>query len=235
MSNSEFRHFDVFFFFPFQFSWFLFIIVNILTSSPCFSSSSYRLLLFLFPPSSILSSFSPRPLLPLSTSSFPHPLLTTSSSPRPFHSSSCYILFSIIEMRQALRTQLEQMGSKLPWNHITDQIGMFCFTGISTPQVGTSSFIFLPWSYRNHYLNIRCDKFCFSRFVCLFLALRMHRLPSSLSSSHFILPFFLCPTSPFSPCIYILFPFFPTGAEDARIRNLLYGWRQNFYRWAEQQ
>ena len=40
-------------------------------------------------------------------------------------------------MRHALRNQLEQMGSKLPWNHITDQIGMFCFTGISTPQVGT--------------------------------------------------------------------------------------------------
>ena len=109
-------------------------------------------------------------------------------------------------MRQALRTQLEQMGSKLPWNHITDQIGMFCFTGISTPQVGTSSFIFLPWSYRNHYLNIRCDKFLFSRFVRLFLALRMHHhfLPLTLFFLYFYVPLLL------SLRVFIyLFPFFP--------------------------
>jgi aspartate aminotransferase len=41
----------------------------------------------------------------------------------------------IISMRHALRTNLEAAGSKLPWNHITDQIGMFCFTGITPEQV----------------------------------------------------------------------------------------------------
>jgi aspartate aminotransferase, mitochondrial len=38
-------------------------------------------------------------------------------------------------MRKALRSQLEGLGSKLPWNHITDQIGMFCYTGLSEEQV----------------------------------------------------------------------------------------------------
>lgn len=41
----------------------------------------------------------------------------------------------IIEMRKALRSKLEQMGTPGTWNHITDQIGMFSFTGLSPPQV----------------------------------------------------------------------------------------------------
>ena len=40
----------------------------------------------------------------------------------------------IIQMRHALRNELEKMGSKLPWNHITDQIGMFAFTGLTEAQ-----------------------------------------------------------------------------------------------------
>lgn len=31
----------------------------------------------------------------------------------------------IITMRSLLRKDLEQLGSKWTWNHITDQIGMF--------------------------------------------------------------------------------------------------------------
>lgn len=31
----------------------------------------------------------------------------------------------IISMRTLLRQHLEELGSPLPWNHITDQIGMF--------------------------------------------------------------------------------------------------------------
>lgn len=34
----------------------------------------------------------------------------------------------IITMRTALKANLEKMGSKRDWNHITNQIGMFCFT-----------------------------------------------------------------------------------------------------------
>lgn len=36
----------------------------------------------------------------------------------------------IISVRATLRAELERLGSSRPWNHITDQIGMFCFTGM---------------------------------------------------------------------------------------------------------
>lgn len=41
----------------------------------------------------------------------------------------------IMEMRTTLRNELEAMGSKGPWNHITNQIGMFCYTGLKPEQV----------------------------------------------------------------------------------------------------
>lgn len=42
----------------------------------------------------------------------------------------------IIDMRTALRTHLEQLnGRPGSWKHITDQIGMFSFTGLSEKQV----------------------------------------------------------------------------------------------------
>ncbi|KAJ2159839.1 aspartate transaminase aat1 [Coemansia sp. RSA 552] len=41
----------------------------------------------------------------------------------------------IISMRTALRGRLEELGSKRAWNHITDQIGMFCYTGLKPEQV----------------------------------------------------------------------------------------------------
>ena len=41
----------------------------------------------------------------------------------------------IITMRALLRKNLEELGNPLPWNHITEQIGMFCFSGISHEQV----------------------------------------------------------------------------------------------------
>ncbi|PVV04324.1 hypothetical protein BB560_001173 [Smittium megazygosporum] len=42
----------------------------------------------------------------------------------------------IIDMRKSLRDHLENdFNSKLKWNHITDQIGMFCFTGLKPEQV----------------------------------------------------------------------------------------------------
>jgi aspartate aminotransferase len=41
----------------------------------------------------------------------------------------------IISMRRALRDRLEQLGTPGTWNHITDQIGMFSFTGLSEGQV----------------------------------------------------------------------------------------------------
>ncbi|KOS18250.1 Aspartate aminotransferase [Escovopsis weberi] len=41
----------------------------------------------------------------------------------------------IIEMRHALRSKLEALGTPGTWNHITDQIGMFSFTGLTEAQV----------------------------------------------------------------------------------------------------
>ena len=41
----------------------------------------------------------------------------------------------IITMRDALRSRLEKLGTPGTWHHITDQIGMFSFTGLSEAQV----------------------------------------------------------------------------------------------------
>jgi len=41
----------------------------------------------------------------------------------------------IINMRSSLRHEIEKLGSSKPWNHITDQIGMFCYTGLKPEQV----------------------------------------------------------------------------------------------------
>lgn len=48
----------------------------------------------------------------------------------------------IISMRQLLRSNLAKEGSSRDWAHITDQIGMFCFTGMTPPQVGSNNFQF---------------------------------------------------------------------------------------------
>ncbi|CAK0770625.1 L-asparaginase 1 [Coccomyxa viridis] len=41
----------------------------------------------------------------------------------------------IISMRALLRQHLEDLKNPLPWKHVTEQIGMFCFSGISPEQV----------------------------------------------------------------------------------------------------
>jgi len=41
----------------------------------------------------------------------------------------------IVHMRTALREGLQREGSSRNWQHITDQIGMFCYTGLTTEQV----------------------------------------------------------------------------------------------------
>ena len=47
----------------------------------------------------------------------------------------CTMSSRIIDMRKALRGRLEQLGTPGTWNHITDQIGMFSFTGLTEQQV----------------------------------------------------------------------------------------------------
>jgi len=46
-----------------------------------------------------------------------------------------YMSGRIIKMRQLLRQHLEKLNTPGTWNHITDQIGMFSFTGLTVPQV----------------------------------------------------------------------------------------------------
>jgi aspartate aminotransferase len=41
----------------------------------------------------------------------------------------------IITMRALLKKDLEDLGSKRDWSHITSQIGMFCFTGLTPEQM----------------------------------------------------------------------------------------------------
>lgn len=41
----------------------------------------------------------------------------------------------IFQMRDALRAAIEAKETPGTWNHITDQIGMFSYTGLTTPQV----------------------------------------------------------------------------------------------------
>lgn len=41
----------------------------------------------------------------------------------------------IIEMRALLKKELETLGSKHDWSHITSQIGMFAYTGLTAEQM----------------------------------------------------------------------------------------------------
>lgn len=41
----------------------------------------------------------------------------------------------IISVRSSLKKNIEKEGSTKSWKHITDQIGMFCFTGMTPEQV----------------------------------------------------------------------------------------------------
>lgn len=43
----------------------------------------------------------------------------------------------IITMRALLKENLEKLGSKRDWNHITSQIGMFAYTGLTPAQMDT--------------------------------------------------------------------------------------------------
>ena len=41
----------------------------------------------------------------------------------------------IISMRKQLKDNLKALGSKHNWDHIVNQIGMFCYTGMTPEQV----------------------------------------------------------------------------------------------------
>ena len=39
------------------------------------------------------------------------------------------------DMRHGLRNKLKEMGNEHDWSHVTNQIGMFAFTGLNKDQV----------------------------------------------------------------------------------------------------
>ncbi|KAL1325353.1 hypothetical protein HN51_035416 [Arachis hypogaea] len=55
----------------------------------------------------------------------------------------------IIGMRATLRENLEKLGSPLPWQHITNQIGMFCYSGLTPEQVDRMTSEFHIYMTRN--------------------------------------------------------------------------------------
>jgi aspartate/tyrosine/aromatic aminotransferase len=62
-------------------------------------------------------------------------LLTTPELKAQWLSELKFMSDRILQMRDALRKAIEAKGTPGTWNHITDQIGMFSYTGLSTPQV----------------------------------------------------------------------------------------------------
>jgi len=60
----------------------------------------------------------------------------------------------IISMRQKLVAHLKQLGSKRDWSHITNQIGMFCFTGLNPEQVDRLTNEFHVYLTRNGRISI---------------------------------------------------------------------------------
>lgn len=45
----------------------------------------------------------------------------------------------IIGVRSKLNDELKKLGSKHKWDHITEQIGMFCYSGLTPEQVRTTN------------------------------------------------------------------------------------------------
>ena len=54
---------------------------------------------------------------------------------KDFHDQCAGMADRIYSMRHLLRTKLEELGSVHPWEHITKQIGMFAYSGLSQEQV----------------------------------------------------------------------------------------------------
>jgi aspartate aminotransferase len=60
----------------------------------------------------------------------------------------------IISMREKLVTGLKNNGSKKEWKHITDQIGMFCYTGMTPEQVDRLSKEYSIYLTRNGRISV---------------------------------------------------------------------------------
>jgi len=56
----------------------------------------------------------------------------------------------IISVRTKLRDNLKKNGSTRNWSHITDQIGMFCYTGLKPNEVSLHIIEHLKFFYSYH-------------------------------------------------------------------------------------
>jgi len=62
-------------------------------------------------------------------------ILSNESLRREWFEETKYMADRIKSMRTQLKQSLEKAGSKRDWSHITSQIGMFCFSGLTEHQV----------------------------------------------------------------------------------------------------
>jgi aspartate aminotransferase len=62
-------------------------------------------------------------------------ILTTPELKNQWLSELTLMSQRIVDMRNALRGAIEAKGTPGTWNHVTDQIGMFTYTGLTPPQV----------------------------------------------------------------------------------------------------
>lgn len=60
----------------------------------------------------------------------------------------------IISMRALLKKNLEDLGSKHDWSHVTSQIGMFCYTGLTGEQVDRLAQEYSVYLTRNGRISI---------------------------------------------------------------------------------
>lgn len=60
----------------------------------------------------------------------------------------------MISMRHLLKKNLEELGSKHDWSHVTSQIGMFCFTGLKPEQVDRLAQEFSVYGTRDGRISI---------------------------------------------------------------------------------
>jgi aspartate aminotransferase len=59
----------------------------------------------------------------------------------------------IISVRSKLQENLQKNGSTRNWSHITDQIGMFCFTGLKPNEVNIKLHYKLCFKFYKYYFN----------------------------------------------------------------------------------
>jgi aspartate aminotransferase len=76
-------------------------------------------------------------------------ILSDAALTKQWHGEVKEMADRIIRMRSLLYNNLQQLGSTKKWNHITDQIGMFCYSGLSPEQVDRMTNEFHVYLTRN--------------------------------------------------------------------------------------